>query len=253
MTGSRLAAWSLPGRVALTAALATGLVGLALSLVLVARVDGRRPGSAFSPEAVRLRTCAPALERAIETTMRSHLPDPAERRALLGWIHAGARMEAYAGEPARILDERCGTCHGASPQAGIRLQTFADARALAEPGGRDPYRRAGKHHVHVLAVGALLVLLLLGLTATRLPPAVQLGVGLVPLAAHLASAVLVVGGLCAAPLALWLLEGLVLLGLLAGSALLLWDLWAPPPEPGPQGPVGIGSVTVVPGSESGTR
>ena len=227
MTGSRLVTLPGPRRVALTAAIVTGLVGLAVSLGLVARVDGRRPGWAFSPEAVRLRTCAPPLERALETTMRPHLTDPAERRALLGWIHAGARMESFAGEPLRILDERCGGCHGASPQGGVRLQTYADVRALSVSGARDPYRRAGKQHVHVFAVGALLALLLLGLTSTRFPPGVQVTVGLAPLGAHLAQAGLLALGGCDLPLVLWLLEGLVLLGVLAGSALLLWDLWAP--------------------------
>jgi len=99
-------------------------------------------------------------------------------------------------------------------------------RALAVPGARDPYRRAGQHHVHVFAVGALLALLLLGLTSTRFPPVVQVAVGSAPLGAHLAQAGLLALGGCAAPLGLWLLEGVVLLGVLAGSALLLWDLWA---------------------------
>jgi len=229
MQRSKLRDLDLPVRIAFAGALAVLLMGWVVSLGLGARqVDGGL-GEALSPEATRLRACAPPLERAIETTMRRHIPDPGERRVLAGWMRQGAKMTSYYGEPSRVLARRCASCHGASAQGGIRLQTYGDAASLARRGGRDPYGRRGKLHVHLFAIGAVLALLLLALVHTRLPRWLALAVGLVPLAAHLLSAVLAIWGcsLGAGPYLLWLCEVLVIGTWPICSALLLWDLFAP--------------------------
>ncbi len=216
-------------RIALGAGLAVLLLGWVVSLHLHAARSGGGLLFSLSPDACRLRACAPALERAIHTTMADHIPDRRERRALVRWIRHGARMDAYFGEPSWILARRCQTCHGASPKGGVRLLTYGDALALAQPPGprsHDPYGRLRHLHVHLFAVGAVLFLLLLGLSRSRLPRPVVLGVGLTPVAALLVGSGLSLWG-CAlpgGPVMLWVCEGLVVLGWPAGVVLLAWDL-----------------------------
>lgn len=229
---SRLRALPAPTRLGLSALLVVGLTGWAVALHLAARTGPGSLWDALSPEATRLRVCAPPLERAIGTNMREHIPDPGERAALRRWMHRGTRMDAWFERPSRIVARRCGSCHGQAPQAGVRLLTYHDARSLASPKGRDPYHRLQHLHVHLFAVGAVLGLLLLGLGFTRLPPWLVRAVGLGPVAALLLSVPLVLFACQTrwAPYALWLADGVVVLGWLAGSLLLLWDLWAAEPN-----------------------
>ncbi|MFH2009560.1 MAG: hypothetical protein ABI333_23410 [bacterium] len=229
MRRSKLRTLELPVRVALAGALALLMIGWVVSLGMVARdVDGGL-SEALSPEATRLRVCAPPLERAIHTNMRRHIPDPSERRVLVKWMRRGADMTSYYGEPSRVLGRRCASCHGASAQGGVRLQTYADAASLAGRRGRDPYGRRGKLHVHLFAVGAILALLLLALVHTRLPAWLALTAGLTPLAAQLGSTVLAIwgGATGLGPYLLWFCEVLVIGAWPISGTLLLWDLFAP--------------------------
>lgn len=235
MTRSRLHALPRPARLGLSALLAVGLAGWGVALHLAARTGPGSLWDSLSPEATRLRACAPPLERAIGTNMREHIPDPAERAALVRWMRGGARMDAWFSGPSRIVARRCGACHGQAPQAGVRLLTYHDAVDLAAPGGRDPYHRLRLLHVHLFAVGAALGLLLLALGFTRLPPWLVRAVGLGPVIALLLSAPLALWACQTGwgPYLLWLCDGAVVLGWLAGSLLALWDLWAPE-EPSPE-------------------
>jgi hypothetical protein len=236
MARSKLRTLGLPVRMALGALLAVGLTGWGVSVHLTATRSGGSVWSTLSPEACRLRTCAPPLERAIHTTMGHHIPDPRERRVVVTWIRHGARMNGYYGEPSRILAKRCQTCHGASPQASIRLLTYGDALALAQEagpgmGGRDPYHRLRHLHVHLFSVGAVLGLLLLGLAHSRYPRSAVLGLGLGPVVALVLSVGLTLWG-CGNPVAqvlLWLCEGLAVGAWPVITALLAWDLFAPEP------------------------
>lgn len=236
MAHSKLRSLGLPVRIALGALLAVVLTGWGISVHLAVNRSGGEVWSAISPEACRLRTCAPPLERALYTTMGHHIPDPRERRVLVTWMRHGARMNGFYGEPSRILARRCQTCHGASPQAGIRLLTYGDALALTAPdgsgrsGGRDPYHRLRHLHVHLFSMGAVLCLLLLGLAFSRYPRWAVLGVGLTPIAALLLSVPLTLWG-CgnpAGPVLLWLCEGLAIGAWPVITALLAWDLFATP-------------------------
>jgi len=217
-----------PVRLAVGGLLAVLLTGWGVSACLSVQRSGGDLSTALSPEACRLRTCAPPLERAIYSTMGRHIPDPRERRILTTWMRHGARMNDYYGAPSRIVARRCQTCHGASPQGGIRLLTYGDALALSDGGGRDPYHRLAHLHVHLFAVGAVLSLLLLGLSFTRYPRWVVLGAGLSPVAALLLSVPLTLWG-CgnpAGPVLLWLCEGLVVLTWPVSIALLAGELYA---------------------------
>ena len=83
MAPSRLRTQPLAVRLGLAALLAVLLVGWAVSLGLTARRAGSGVLDALSPEATRLRVCAPPLERAIHTNMARHIP-PRCRRARSG-------------------------------------------------------------------------------------------------------------------------------------------------------------------------
>lgn len=235
---SKLRSLSVVVRIGLGALLAVLLAGWAVSVHLAARSSGSTLWSTLSPEACRLRTCAPPLERAIHTTMGHHIPSHRERRALVKWMRHGARMNDYFGEPSRILARRCRTCHGASPRGGIRLLTYGDALALSQrdgqsrTGGRDPYHRLRSFHVHLFSLGAVLCMLLLGLALTRYPRGVVLGLGLTPVVALLLSVPLTLWG-CGnpvGPVLLWLCEGIVVLAWPVMIALLAWDLFAAPKQ-----------------------
>lgn len=225
---SKLRSLGLPVRLGLGALLAVLLTGWGVSVLLAVDRAGGDLWIALSPEAGRLRTCAPPLERAIHTTMGRHIPDAWERRVLTTWMRHGARMDGFYGEPSRVLARRCQTCHGASPRAGIRLLTYGDALALSQRGGRDPYHRLRGLHVHLFSIGAVLCLLLLGLALSRYPRGLVLGAGLSPVAALLVSVPLTLWG-CgnpAGPVLLWFCEGLVLLAWPVITALLAWDLFS---------------------------
>lgn len=243
MTRSSLRLSSLPTRLALVAALSVGLLGLGASLQLAARVTGVGFFEGLSPESARKRICAVPLERAIETSMAPHIPAPTDRAALLGWIRAGAPLQGFYEGPGQVIADRCGPCHGAQagPQAGIRLETFDDAQSLARPGGRDPYRRTGKLHVHLFAVGALLSLLALGLGRTRFSPWLASALGLVPIGALLLSVPLTLGAcqLSFGPWAIWALDGVMVLGWILGTGFLAWDLFAPLGAGGAEGAEGV--------------
>lgn len=226
-----LRALPLATRLALGAALALGLAGLGVSLHLTARAGHGDLGDCLAPEATRLRVCAVPLERAIHTSMARHLRSDRERAVITRWIRAGAPMGGFYEGPGRVIAARCGPCHGAQagPQGGIRLESYGDALELATPSGRDPYRRLAKLHVHLFAVGAVLVLLAFGLGRTRFRKRLALAVGLAPVAALLLSVPVTLGACQTGlgPPVLWALDGLVVLGWLAGTALVGWDLFAP--------------------------
>ncbi len=232
MAQSKLRSLGLPVRFGLGALLFVLLTGWGVSVHLAVQRSGDGFWSAVSPEACRRRTCAPPLERAIYTTMGRHIPDARERRVVVTWIRHGARMDGFYGEPSRILARRCQTCHGASPQASIRLLTYGDALALSQEaglGGRDPYHRLRHLHVHLFTVGAVLCLLLLGLAHSRYPRSVVLGFGLAPVVALVLSVGLTLWG-CGnpvGPVLLWLCEGVVIGAWPVITALLAWDLGAP--------------------------
>jgi len=225
---SRLRSLDLPVRLGLGALAAVFLVGWGVSLHLAVQRSGGDPWSAASPEACRLRTCAPPLERAIHTDMGRYIPDATERRVLTIWIRHGARMNDFYGEPSRVLSRRCQTCHGDSPRAGIRLVTYGDALALAQNDERDPYHRLRNFHVHLFSIGAVLCLLLVGLALTRYPRWMVLGVGLTPVAALLVSVPLTLWACYnpVGPVVLWLCEGLVLVAWPVITALVAWDLFS---------------------------
>ncbi len=238
MPASHLRSLPLPTRLGIAALLAVGLAGWAVSLGLLTRLQPDDPWAAFSPEATRLRTCAPPLERAIETHMRPHIPARRERQVLVRWMRRGAQLAEWYGAPQRIVRRRCATCHGEAPQAGVRLVTYGDAVALSGHGGplaRDPYHRRRHLHVHLFAVGTVLALLLLGLGRSRLPPWIALTLGLVPLGGLLATVPLSLWACHTAwaPYLIWLGEGLATLGWPLSSAVLLWDLFAAEPEATP--------------------
>jgi len=216
-------------RLGLAALLGVGLTGWGVSLVLTARTGPPDLTDAFGPEGTRLRICAPPLERAIETTMRRHIPRASERRVLVTWMRAGGPMQGWYGAPSRVVARRCASCHGRAPQAGIRLETWADAYALTRPGGRDPYHRLRHLHVHLFAIGAVLSLLWLALGRTRFPPWIGRLVGGAPVVALLAAVPLSLWacGTSWAFAVIWLCEGAVALGWPVASGLLLWDLFAP--------------------------
>lgn len=227
MARSKLRPHGLPLRIALGAALAVLLAGWGVSVHLAVLRSGGDLWAALSPEACRLRACAPPLERAIHTTMGRHIPDPRERHTLTRWMRHGARMNDYFRGPDRVLARRCQSCHGTSPQAGIRLLTYGDALALSQPNGRDPYRRLQRLHVHLFAMGAVFCLLLVGLSFSRWPRPVVLGAGLTPIVALLLSAGLSLWAChtTVGPLLLWICDGLVLLAWPLSTALLAWDLF----------------------------
>ncbi len=220
---------SLSSRLGLAALLVVGLTGWGVSLLLTARTGPPGLTDAFGPEGTRLRVCAPPLERAIETTMRRHIPRARERRVLVTWMRAGGTVTRWYGAPSRVVARRCASCHGRAPQAGIRLETWADAYALTSPEGRDPYHRLRHLHVHLFAIGAVLSLLLLALGRTRFPTGIVRLVGGAPVVALLLSVPLSLWacGTSWAPTLIWLCEGAVALGWPVASGLLLWDLFAP--------------------------
>ncbi len=236
MVPSTLRTLGLPVRIGLAALLAVLVTGWGVSVHLAVERSGDEVWSALSPEACRLRTCAPPLERAMHTTMGHHIPDSRERRVVVTWIHHGARMNDYYGEPSGILARRCQTCHGASPQASVRLLTYGDALALSQApglGGRDPYHRLRHLHVHLFSLGTVLCLLLLGLAYSRYPRWVVLGFGLSPVVALVLSVGLTLWG-CSMPgplgyVVLWLCEGLVIGAWPVITALVAWDLFAAQP------------------------
>lgn len=230
--GRTLRSLPLFSRLALAGALAVGLFGLLVSAALALRTGAREPGTCLSPEATRLRVCAPPLERAMETSMARHIPDAGERETLRRWMAGGARMGGFYEGAGEILRLRCATCHGAQAgaQAGVRLETYGDALALATPEGRDPYRRLHKLHVHVFSIGAILALFAWALERTRFPRWLTAPVGVAPLVGLVASVPLTLWACqsVAGPVLIWAAEGLVLLGWVSSTVLVAWDLWAPP-------------------------
>ena len=227
----------LPVRLGLSAFIAVLLAGWCVSLTLAAKRGTGRIADLLTPEATRIRACAPPLERAIHTTMRRHIPSQRERDLLVAWMRRGARMRAYFQKPSRIIEQRCATCHGATAQGGIRLMTYGDALSLVSVGGRDPYKRLARLHVHLFAIGTVLVLLFLGLTHTRFPERLTVPLGLLPLAALLVSVPVTLWGCSSGAggaTVLWLCDGLVTLSWPIVSGLLLWDLYAPRPQPAAQ-------------------
>ncbi len=226
----RLRSLGLLPRMALGALLAVLLTGWAVSVHLSVTRSGEDLWFALSPEACRLRSCAPPLERAIHLSMSRHIPRR-DRRVLVRWMRHGAKLQSYYGEPSRVLARRCQSCHGASPQASIRLLTYGDALALSQPpgkGGRDPYRRLTRLHVHLFSIGLVLCLLLAGLAYSRLPRGVVLGVGLTPVAALLLSvpAILWGCGNAVGPVLLWICDGLVLAAWPVSTVLLARELFS---------------------------
>ena len=160
-------------RFALTAFLLVAGLGYLLGLVNIllsySPVDGK-PG--LSIEDIRLSfhgdPSGSKLEKALGGTMNQYLANPADKEAIITWIKAGGKENAFDSvQP--IFANSCDACHSTEvATAGIITSTYRDIAPLLETdSGKSWSRLVDLSHVHVNALLPLMFCLSIVFSFTR--------------------------------------------------------------------------------------
>ncbi|MFC1849066.1 hypothetical protein ACFL27_02550 [candidate division CSSED10-310 bacterium] len=164
-----LAALPLPIKLSVTFFIVLTACGLVVSEILVhSDLHPERGCPLPNLTMIKAKYSYSPLYRAVLTTMRKHLENKLELKAIIDWCQSGGDRTEFYEKIAPILNQRCLHCHGKNICRGdVSLRNWGDLAPLVINRGLPVAKLIRQTHYHIFGFGILILGLTLIFNLTR--------------------------------------------------------------------------------------